>query len=167
MLNHISPAFQQFFKLKCHPCCLSKSTSKFIYEHTDFTTHCPLVRINIAIICQLSLYIYIQLYIYIYTCACVCIWKYCSISIYPSPSIHLPPSLSLANMSSTGKGQSRVPPGFRFHPTEEELLTYYLRKKVASEKIDLDVIREVDLNKLEPWDIQGELINQSFVSLDS
>ena len=52
-------------------------------------------------------------------------------------------------------GQSKVPPGFRFHPTEEELLHYYLRKKVHSQKIDLDVIREVDLNKLEPWDIQG------------
>lgn len=52
-------------------------------------------------------------------------------------------------------GQSQVPPGFRFHPTEEELLHYYLRKKVASKKIDLDVIRDVDLNKLEPWDIQG------------
>ena len=54
-------------------------------------------------------------------------------------------------------GQSQVPPGFRFHPTEEELLHYYLRKKVAYERIDLDVIREVDLNKLEPWDIQGKL----------
>ncbi|KAI4346480.1 hypothetical protein L6164_007373 [Bauhinia variegata] len=51
-------------------------------------------------------------------------------------------------------GQCRVPPGFRFHPTEEELLQYYLRKKVAYEKIDLDVIPVVDLNKLEPWDIQ-------------
>ncbi|XP_051115165.1 NAC domain-containing protein 43-like [Andrographis paniculata] len=51
-------------------------------------------------------------------------------------------------------GQSQVPPGFRFHPTEEELLNYYLRKKVACEKIDLDVIQDVDLNKLEPWDIQ-------------
>ncbi|KZV43054.1 NAC domain-containing protein 43-like [Dorcoceras hygrometricum] len=50
--------------------------------------------------------------------------------------------------------QSTVPPGFRFHPTEEELVQYYLRKKIASEKIDLDVIQEVDLNKLEPWDIQ-------------
>ncbi|VVB11861.1 unnamed protein product [Arabis nemorensis] len=53
-------------------------------------------------------------------------------------------------------GQSKVPPGFRFHPTEEELLHYYLRKKVNSQRIDLDVIREVDLNKLEPWDIQEE-----------
>ncbi|XP_076950730.1 NAC domain-containing protein 43-like [Bidens hawaiensis] len=51
-------------------------------------------------------------------------------------------------------GQSKVPPGFRFHPTEEELLRYYLRKKVSYEKIDLDVIREINLNKLEPWDIQ-------------
>jgi len=51
-----------------------------------------------------------------------------------------------------------VPPGFRFHPTEEELLTYYLKKKVASERIDLDVIRDVDLNKLEPWDIQGAYV---------
>ncbi|KAJ4776654.1 NAC domain-containing protein [Rhynchospora pubera] len=57
-------------------------------------------------------------------------------------------------MSITVNGQSCVPPGFRFHPTEEELLTYYLRKKVASERIDLDVIRDIDLNKLEPWDIQ-------------
>nr|BBN45055.1 NAC domain-containing protein [Phyllostachys nigra] len=57
-------------------------------------------------------------------------------------------------MSISVNGQSVVPPGFRFHPTEEELLTYYLKKKVASERIDLDVIRDVDLNKLEPWDIQ-------------
>ncbi|RRT54829.1 hypothetical protein B296_00037949 [Ensete ventricosum] len=51
-------------------------------------------------------------------------------------------------------GRSRVPPGFRFHPTEEELLCYYLRKKVTSEEIELDVIPDVDLNKLEPWDIR-------------
>ncbi|KAL8216593.1 hypothetical protein R6Q57_023430 [Mikania cordata] len=58
------------------------------------------------------------------------------------------------SLSMNVNGQSKVPPGFRFHPTEEELLDYYLRKKVANEKIDLDVIRDVDLNKLEPWDIQ-------------
>ena len=33
----------------------------------------------------------------------------------------------------------------------------YLRKKVAYEAIDLDVIREVDVNKLEPWDIEGSV----------
>ncbi|KAJ6736809.1 putative proteinC DOMAIN-CONTAINING PROTEIN 76 [Salix viminalis] len=49
--------------------------------------------------------------------------------------------------------QSGVPPGFRFHPTDEELVGYYLRKKVASQKIDLDVIRDIDLYRIEPWDL--------------
>lgn len=57
-------------------------------------------------------------------------------------------------MNLSVNGHSKVPPGFRFHPTEEELLQYYLKKKVAFEKIDLDVIRDIDLNRLEPWDIQ-------------
>lgn len=64
----------------------------------------------------------------------------------------------MPKMSISVNGQSQVPPGFRFHPTEEELLQYYLRKKVSFDKIDLDVIRDVDLNKLEPWDIQGTII---------
>lgn len=59
-------------------------------------------------------------------------------------------------MSLSKSGPARIPPGFRFHPTEEELLQYYLRKKVANEKIDMDVILEIDLNKFEPWDIEGD-----------
>ena len=51
--------------------------------------------------------------------------------------------------------ESCVPPGFRFHPTDEELVGYYLRKKVASQNIDLDVIRDIDLYRIEPWDLQG------------
>lgn len=50
---------------------------------------------------------------------------------------------------------SHVPPGFRFHPTDEELVDYYLRKKITSRRIDLDVIKDVDLYKIEPWDLQG------------
>ncbi|MBA0620127.1 hypothetical protein Godav_005895 [Gossypium davidsonii] len=52
--------------------------------------------------------------------------------------------------------ESSVPPGFRFHPTDEELVGYYLRKKVASQKIDLDVITDIDLYRIEPWDLQAE-----------
>jgi hypothetical protein len=50
---------------------------------------------------------------------------------------------------------THVPPGFRFHPTDEELVDYYLRKKVNSRRIDVDVIKDVDLYKIEPWDLQG------------
>ncbi|KAI3930588.1 hypothetical protein MKX01_037034 [Papaver californicum] len=50
--------------------------------------------------------------------------------------------------------ESFVPPGFRFHPTDVELVGYYLKKKVASQKIDLDVIRDIDLYRIEPWDLQ-------------
>ncbi|XP_047963518.1 NAC domain-containing protein 30-like isoform X1 [Salvia hispanica] len=49
--------------------------------------------------------------------------------------------------------ESCVPPGFRFHPTEEELVGYYLKRKIDDLKIDLDVIIEVDLYNIEPWDI--------------
>lgn len=51
---------------------------------------------------------------------------------------------------------SHVPPGFRFHPTDEELVDYYLRKKVALKRIDLDIIKNVDLYKIEPWDLQEQ-----------
>ncbi|KAL3527188.1 hypothetical protein ACH5RR_011844 [Cinchona calisaya] len=56
-------------------------------------------------------------------------------------------------MMDTPEIESCVPPGFRFHPTDEELVGYYLRKKVASQKIDLDVIRDIDLYRIEPWDL--------------
>ncbi|GMI85125.1 vascular related NAC-domain protein 7, Arabidopsis NAC domain containing protein 30 [Hibiscus trionum] len=51
--------------------------------------------------------------------------------------------------------ESCVPPGFRFHPTEEELVGYYLQRKINSLRIDLDVIIEIDLYNMEPWDIQA------------
>lgn len=50
--------------------------------------------------------------------------------------------------------ESCVPPGFRFHPTEEELVGYYLKRKINSLKIDLDVIIDIDLYRIEPWDLQ-------------
>ncbi|CAM6037522.1 unnamed protein product [Sphagnum compactum] len=47
----------------------------------------------------------------------------------------------------------RVPPGFRFHPTDEELVAYYLKRKVSGRAIEDDVIAVVDLYKCEPWDL--------------
>ncbi|KAG6779037.1 hypothetical protein NC652_010450 [Populus alba x Populus x berolinensis] len=49
-----------------------------------------------------------------------------------------------------------LPPGFRFHPTDEELVAYYLRRKINAHKIELEIIPEVDLYKCEPWDLPGK-----------
>ncbi|KAM3277495.1 hypothetical protein ACQJBY_045406 [Aegilops geniculata] len=46
-----------------------------------------------------------------------------------------------------------LPPGFRFHPTDEELVNYYLKRKIHGLHIELDIIPEVDLYKCEPWDL--------------
>ncbi|WOK91595.1 NAC domain-containing protein [Canna indica] len=46
-----------------------------------------------------------------------------------------------------------LPPGFRFQPTDEELITHYLAKKVTDAGFHAVAIGEVDLNKCEPWDL--------------
>lgn len=48
-----------------------------------------------------------------------------------------------------------LPPGFRFHPTDEELVNYYLKRKIHGQEIELDIIPEVDLYKCEPWELAG------------
>lgn len=50
--------------------------------------------------------------------------------------------------------EANLPPGFRFHPRDEELVCEYLMKKVTN--CDPSLMIEVDLNKCEPWDIPGE-----------
>ncbi|KAJ4811581.1 NAC domain-containing protein 86 [Rhynchospora pubera] len=44
-----------------------------------------------------------------------------------------------------------LPPGFRFHPTDNELVGYYLKRKVDGSEIELEVIPVVDLYKFDPW----------------
>ncbi|KAK9072682.1 hypothetical protein SSX86_009117 [Deinandra increscens subsp. villosa] len=46
-----------------------------------------------------------------------------------------------------------LPPGFRFHPTDEEIVTHYLTPKVMNRNFTASAIGEVDLNKCEPWDL--------------
>ncbi|CAL0326435.1 unnamed protein product [Lupinus luteus] len=54
-------------------------------------------------------------------------------------------------MSNISMVESKLPPGFRFHPKDEELVCDYLMKKVIHN--DSPLMIHVDLNKCEPWDI--------------
>ena len=47
------------------------------------------------------------------------------------------------------------PPGFRFHPTDEELVAYYLKRKMCRKKLKPDVIAETDVYKWDPDDLPG------------
>lgn len=49
----------------------------------------------------------------------------------------------------------QLPPGFRFHPTDDELVMYYLCRKCASQQIDVPIIKELDLYKHDPWELPG------------
>ncbi|KAK6921995.1 NAC domain, partial [Dillenia turbinata] len=52
-----------------------------------------------------------------------------------------------------GKTSSELPPGFRFHPTDEELIMFYLRNQAKSMPCPVSIIPEVDIYKFDPWEL--------------
>nr|GMD32055.1 NAC domain-containing protein 100 [Ipomoea batatas]GME12148.1 NAC domain-containing protein 100 [Ipomoea batatas] len=54
----------------------------------------------------------------------------------------------------------RIPPGYRFNPTEEELITHYLWRKIANPSFFTTAVEEADLNRLEPWDFPGVCVGE-------
>ncbi|KAM3302358.1 NAC transcription factor 56 [Capsicum chacoense] len=58
--------------------------------------------------------------------------------------------------SSGSHQQPQLPPGFRFHPTDEELVVHYLKKKIASVPLPVSIIAEVDLYKFDPWELPAK-----------
>eukprot|EP00249_Psilotum_nudum_P013273 c24252_g1_i1 orf=646-1761(-) len=60
----------------------------------------------------------------------------------------------MGRQPSRGPGeQLHLPAGFRFYPTDEELVVHYLCKKAASQPFAVPIIAEVDLYKFNPWDL--------------
>lgn len=52
-----------------------------------------------------------------------------------------------------------VMPGFRFHPTEEELVEFYLRRKVEGKRFNVELITFLDLYRYDPWELPGIYID--------
>lgn len=49
-----------------------------------------------------------------------------------------------------------LPPGVRFHPTDEELIVYYLKKKIFNNAcVNLAIIAEIDIYKWDPEQLPG------------
>ncbi|XVE92668.1 hypothetical protein REPUB_Repub01dG0119400 [Reevesia pubescens] len=59
-------------------------------------------------------------------------------------------------------GVLRLPPGFRFHPTDEELVVQYLRRKVLAWPLPASIIPEVDVCKADPWELPGDLEQERY-----
>ncbi|GFZ13153.1 NAC domain containing protein 6 [Actinidia rufa] len=57
-----------------------------------------------------------------------------------------PPSMETEPISSF-----QFPPGFRFHPSDEELIIHYLLNKVNSRLLPASIIAEMELNNYTPW----------------
>ncbi|PKA66655.1 NAC domain-containing protein 100 [Apostasia shenzhenica] len=64
-----------------------------------------------------------------------------------------PGDLSPGCGDAGGEESMDLPPGFRFHPTDEELITHYLSNKLLDSSFVARAISDVDLNKCEPWEL--------------
>lgn len=62
-----------------------------------------------------------------------------------------------SDSSSNTSAHLQLPPGFRFHPTDEELVVHYLTRKLSSSPLPAPIIAELDLYKFDPWDLPSNL----------
>ncbi|KAL5202888.1 hypothetical protein ABZP36_013840 [Zizania latifolia] len=58
-----------------------------------------------------------------------------------------------AESGSDSHENDLVMPGFRFHPTEEELIEFYLRRKVEGKRFNVELITFLDLYRFDPWEL--------------
>ncbi|KAG5028727.1 hypothetical protein JHK87_012241 [Glycine soja] len=56
-------------------------------------------------------------------------------------------------MDKDANSKIQLPPGFRFHPSDEELIVHYLRNKVTSSPFPTSFIAEIDLYNYNPWEL--------------
>ncbi|KAI3788983.1 hypothetical protein L2E82_01766 [Cichorium intybus] len=53
-----------------------------------------------------------------------------------------------------------LPPGFRFCPTDEELVVHFLQRKASLLPYHPDIIPDLDLYPYDPWDLDGKALEE-------
>lgn len=61
--------------------------------------------------------------------------------------------------TNQGVDHLNLPPGYRFHPTNEEIITHCLVPKVMNSDFTAIAIGEVNLNRCEPWELPSKLFS--------
>ncbi|KAI4320593.1 hypothetical protein MLD38_034055 [Melastoma candidum] len=73
-----------------------------------------------------------------------------------TPAADSPTAIAPAASPSAAADSSAWPPGFRFHPTDEELVLYYLKRKICRRRLRLNIISELDVYKWDPQELPGQ-----------
>lgn len=69
------------------------------------------------------------------------------------------PDLALHGMASL--------PGFRFQPTDEELVGFYLKNMVTGNRTEVELINVLDLYRYDPWELPGSRFGSARMPLIS
>lgn len=60
--------------------------------------------------------------------------------------------------SSSCRTMPSLPAGFRFHPTDEELIVHYLMNQAACVPCPVPIIAEVNIYECNPWDLPRKAV---------
>uniref|UniRef100_A0A7N0TWW2 NAC domain-containing protein n=1 Tax=Kalanchoe fedtschenkoi TaxID=63787 RepID=A0A7N0TWW2_KALFE len=60
----------------------------------------------------------------------------------------------------SSNGTRRLPPGFRFYPSDEELVVHFLRRKASLLPCHPDVIPDLELYPYDPWQLRGKALEE-------
>ena len=71
-------------------------------------------------------------------------------------------------MAETDSNTPFIPMGYKFRPSDEELVHYYLIPKVTKKALPINLIYEVELKNYNPEDLAGIIyIYINFISVHS
>jgi hypothetical protein len=67
------------------------------------------------------------------------------------------PTIASGGGGGGGSRLPNLPAGFRFHPTDEELIVHYLMNQASSLACPVPIIAEVNIYQCNPWDLPGTI----------